>query len=140
MKNLYCSIFFILIVTESFSQKVDKELLSEFADNACHCIDSISVYDKARQEVAKEISACIDKQMSAYQLLAREDLPSFSNWWGGLLVPLLAWFLSYRVQKRIYRGLEKKIKRNKPTRFCTLRFFWCAAIWNSALHFFQFWK
>lgn len=68
MKNLYCSIFFILIVTESFSQKVDKELLSGFADNACHCIDSISVYDKARQEVAKEISACIDKQMSAYQL------------------------------------------------------------------------
>jgi hypothetical protein len=46
----------------------------------------------------------------SHHLLAREDLPSFSNWWGGLLVPLLAWFLSYRVQKRIYHGAEKNSK------------------------------
>jgi hypothetical protein len=46
----------------------------------------------------------------SHHLLAREDLPSFSNWWGGLLVPLLAWFLSYQVQKRIYHGAEKNSK------------------------------
>lgn len=44
----------------------------------------------------------------SHHLLAREDLPSFSNWWGGLLLPLLAWFLSYRIQKRMYSGAEKK--------------------------------
>lgn len=46
----------------------------------------------------------------SHHLLAREDLPSFSNWWGGLLVPFLAWFLSYRVQKRTNRGAENNSK------------------------------
>ncbi len=46
----------------------------------------------------------------SHHLLAREDLPAFSNWWGGLLLPLLAWFLSYRMQKRIYSGKEKNSK------------------------------
>jgi hypothetical protein len=46
----------------------------------------------------------------SHHLLAREDLPSFSNWWGGLLLPLLAWFLTYRIQKRIYNGKEKDSK------------------------------
>jgi hypothetical protein len=36
----------------------------------------------------------------SHHLLAQENLPSFSNWWGGLSLPLLAWLLSYRVQKR----------------------------------------
>lgn len=71
MKNLCCSLLFIFVLTESFSQKRNKEFLSGFGDNACKCIDSISVYDKPRQEVAKEISECIDKQMSAYQLMAQ---------------------------------------------------------------------
>jgi hypothetical protein len=34
-------------------------------------------------------------------LLHREELPAISNWWSGLLIPLLSWFLLYRVQKRI---------------------------------------
>jgi hypothetical protein len=46
----------------------------------------------------------------SHHLLHRDDLPSFSNWWGGLLLPLLAWFLSYRIQKRIYNGKEKDSK------------------------------
>jgi MFS family permease len=43
-----------------------------------------------------------------HHLLAQEDLPSFSNWWGGLLLPLLTWFLLYRIQKRIGSDKEKK--------------------------------
>jgi hypothetical protein len=50
----------------------------------------------------------------SHHLLAREDLPSFSNWWGGLLLPLLAWFLSGHIQKRIYTGKEKDSKENLP--------------------------
>lgn len=36
----------------------------------------------------------------SHHLLAREDLPSFSNAWGGLVLPLLTWLLVYRVQLR----------------------------------------
>lgn len=37
----------------------------------------------------------------SHNILQREDLPEFSNWWGGLLLPLLTWFLLYRIQKRM---------------------------------------
>ncbi len=36
-----------------------------------------------------------------HNILAREDMPFISNWWGGLLLPLLTWFLLYRIQKRL---------------------------------------
>lgn len=35
-----------------------------------------------------------------HHILHRKDLPGFSNWWGGVLLPLLTWFLLYRIQKR----------------------------------------
>jgi hypothetical protein len=37
----------------------------------------------------------------SHHILAREDMPSISNWWGGVLLPLLTWFLLYRIEKRI---------------------------------------
>lgn len=37
----------------------------------------------------------------SHHILANEDLPSISNWWGGLLLPLLTWFLLFRIEKRI---------------------------------------
>ncbi|WP_461054376.1 hypothetical protein [Spirosoma arcticum] len=37
----------------------------------------------------------------SHHILQRKDMPEFSNWWGGLLLPLLTWFLLYRIQKRI---------------------------------------
>ncbi|MBL0358218.1 MAG: hypothetical protein IPP72_15710 [Chitinophagaceae bacterium] len=44
----------------------------------------------------------------SHHLLARKDLPAISNWWGGLLLPLLTWFLLYRTQKRLmYNNIEK---------------------------------
>jgi hypothetical protein len=42
----------------------------------------------------------------SHHLLASKDLPSFSNWWGGLLLPILTWFLLYRVQKRIFKNVN----------------------------------
>lgn len=35
-----------------------------------------------------------------HHLLAREDLPGISNWWGGLILPLLTWLAGYRIQER----------------------------------------
>jgi hypothetical protein len=37
-----------------------------------------------------------------HHILADETLPEISNLWGGALLPLLTWFLMYRVQKRIF--------------------------------------
>lgn len=39
----------------------------------------------------------------SHSILAREDMPSISNWWGALLLPLLTWFLLYRIQRRLTR-------------------------------------
>ena len=36
----------------------------------------------------------------SHHILADETLPKISNWWGGLLLPLLTWFLLYRIQIR----------------------------------------
>ncbi|MDN3677006.1 hypothetical protein QWY90_06750 [Flavobacterium paronense] len=40
-----------------------------------------------------------------HHLLQREDLPSFSNWLGGILIPLLTWFLLNKIHKRISNDL-----------------------------------
>lgn len=36
----------------------------------------------------------------SHHLLARSDLPEFSNWWGILLLPALTWFAIGQVRKR----------------------------------------
>jgi hypothetical protein len=36
----------------------------------------------------------------SHHILAREDLPEISNWWGGILLPLLTYLVLFRVQKR----------------------------------------
>ena len=50
----------------------------------------------------------------SHHILHREDLPAISNWWGGLLLPLLTWFLLYRIQKRLMRDNVEKSKVSKP--------------------------
>ncbi len=44
----------------------------------------------------------------AHHLLADPKLPSISNAWGGLLLPMLAFYLMYRIQKRIQTVEEAK--------------------------------
>lgn len=44
----------------------------------------------------------------SHHILAREDLPEFSNWWGGLLLPLLSFFLLYRIKKRLTENFDDK--------------------------------
>ena len=36
----------------------------------------------------------------SHHLLAREDMPKISNWWGILIVPLVSWVLLSFIQKR----------------------------------------
>ncbi|MEO5909616.1 MAG: hypothetical protein ABIP95_01950 [Pelobium sp.] len=36
-----------------------------------------------------------------HHILKREDLPGLSNWWGGIAIPTITWFLLFRIAKRI---------------------------------------
>ena len=37
----------------------------------------------------------------SHHLLYQENLPAISNWWSGLFLPILTWFLLTRVEKRL---------------------------------------
>lgn len=37
----------------------------------------------------------------SHHLLQRGDLPAISNWWGALLLPVLSWFLTGFIYKRV---------------------------------------
>jgi hypothetical protein len=39
----------------------------------------------------------------AHHILNQKDLPEISNWWGGLLLPVLTWFLMGRIEIRLNR-------------------------------------
>jgi hypothetical protein len=42
----------------------------------------------------------------SHHLLNSKDLPAFSNWWGGIFIPFLTWFLLFRVHKRVNKTAE----------------------------------
>lgn len=39
----------------------------------------------------------------SHHFLAQKEMPAISNWWGGVLLPLLTWFLLYRMQKKAFQ-------------------------------------
>lgn len=39
----------------------------------------------------------------AHHFMQRADLPAMSNWWGGLLLPALTWYLLGRTQTRLLK-------------------------------------
>jgi hypothetical protein len=50
----------------------------------------------------------------AHHILNNENLPEISNWWGGLLIPLLTWLLLYRIEQRwIKTNTEKSVLLKK---------------------------
>lgn len=46
----------------------EKELLKSASNQACLCIDSININNKTSLQVSSDISNCIDKQTTAYQM------------------------------------------------------------------------
>lgn len=48
----------------------------------------------------------------SHHILYQEDLPAISNWWGGLILPLLTLLLTYRIQKRIIR-IDNELEHSK---------------------------
>lgn len=82
MKKLPILLLLISFYTKGIAQESKNKntdtLLKELAENGCKCVDSINVYNKANEEIAREISTCIDKQTGALQigskLMGIEDL------------------------------------------------------------------
>ena len=81
MKFLSLFTIGVFLVTNLFSQEPKaSSVLKELAANACKCIDSISVYDKKKADVAKEIAGCIDAQTGAYLMIKQlTDLDSLKE-------------------------------------------------------------
>ena len=59
-----------------------------------------------------------------HHILADKNLPEISNIWGGLLLPILTWFLTWRIQKRIFKkvnsGSEVNIRPVVTAFICAL--------------------
>ncbi len=55
-----------------------------------------------------------------HHLLHRADLPAISNWWGGILLPILSWFLLGRIQTRLLKNASENI--NNSTKKVTFSF------------------
>ncbi|MCH6233379.1 hypothetical protein [Cognataquiflexum rubidum] len=59
----------------------------------------------------------------SHHILAREDLPEISNWWGAILLPLLTWFLTYQVEKRLTKQNKGKSRMKAIPKSVTVGFF-----------------
>jgi hypothetical protein len=58
--------------------------------------------------------------VTCHYILNQQDLPSISNWWSGLLLPILTWFLLSRIEKR----LDKQSLQTKQTNNSISKIFW----------------
>lgn len=56
----------------------------------------------------------------SHHLLGKSDLPSVSNWWGGLWMPMLTWILLGRIEKRF----EKQSSQTQPSSHFFQKVFW----------------
>jgi hypothetical protein len=52
-----------------------------------------------------------------HHILNRGDLPGISNWWGGIILPLLTWFLLSLVQIKRNENNKSDLKSNFIYRF-----------------------
>jgi hypothetical protein len=68
-----------------------------------------------------------------HYLLHRRDLPGISNWWGGIVIPLLTWFLLYRIKRRVY---DKDINEVSNTPNHAIYGFFGALLFGILLSFF----
>jgi hypothetical protein len=58
----------------------------------------------------------------SHSFMARKDMPSISNWWGALLLPLLTYFSLYRIQKRLNLSGENNFVSSKQLQSVLLLF------------------
>jgi len=67
-----------------------------------------------------------------HHLLAREDLPGFSNWWGLLSVPLLFWISITLINKR-QNQKSKSEATAKKSKYLVLKRFLAALVFSTLI-------
>ena len=50
--------------------------------------------------------------VTSHHILHSEDMPAISNWWSGLLLPILTWFLLSRIEKRLDQNAQQTQEAN----------------------------
>jgi tetratricopeptide (TPR) repeat protein len=72
MEKLFFFILFVAfysnVTGQDIKNKKNETLLKKLSENGCKCVDSISTYNKSKNDVAKQISSCINKQTGAFQM------------------------------------------------------------------------
>jgi len=48
--------------------------------------------------------------VKAHHIRMGKNLPGITNWRGGIVLPMLNWFLLVRIQNRLKNGIEPNIK------------------------------
>lgn len=51
--------------------------------------------------------------VASHHILQQQNLPAISNWWNGLILPVLTWFLIGRMEKRIGKQSSQGQQTNK---------------------------
>lgn len=70
IKKTITIFIFILPFSLSFSQEKpdEKKIIQELSENACKCADSISLSNRKKADIIKDVHECIDKYTGALQL------------------------------------------------------------------------
>lgn len=69
----------------------------------------------------------------SHSFMARKDMPSISNWWGALLLPLLTCFSLNRLKKRLFVGGNTAVSPNDLK--VVLLFFLAGLLYAGAIAF-----
>ncbi len=51
--------------------------------------------------------------VTTHHILQRKDMPGISNWWGGLLLPIMTWLLLSKVQTRLLKQVSQQTNPDK---------------------------
>lgn len=71
MRNLLLTALFAFGLQFGQAQSTQTNYLSEVSGKACECMEKIEVFDRSKKEVIQDIKACIDEQVTAYQLISK---------------------------------------------------------------------
>ncbi|WP_196888905.1 tetratricopeptide repeat protein [Aureivirga sp. CE67] len=61
----------ILFAQETEPELSQEDLIKEFGEKSCKCIDEIITFNKNKEEIRESIQYCIDKDVTAYQMTSK---------------------------------------------------------------------
>lgn len=71
MKKIFTGLIGLLWISSLGQDTQNDNAVNQVIGEACNCIEEIDLYDRPREEILKDVSGCIDKQVVAYQLVSK---------------------------------------------------------------------